>query len=107
MSELTWTCHICGRERPDDKISVMTKPLAFEGGVVADQNVRYCNDNPSCYETAPHFDFFKFELPEDLPDPPPPSEAVGSERGKNIERIIVLATALAFAIAAVVLALSV
>jgi hypothetical protein len=72
VSELTWTCHICGRERPDDKISVMTKPLVFESGVVADQNVRYCNDDPSCRDMAPHFDFFKY-----VPDDPPPEPEVG------------------------------
>lgn len=69
MNVLTWTCHICGRERPDNKISVMKKPLVFESGVVADQNIRYCNDNPSCRDAAPHFDFFSFSSPEPEPEP--------------------------------------
>ena len=54
----TWTCHICKRERPDDKISVLTKPLVINGRLVGEQNIRYCNDNPACIEGAQHFSFF-------------------------------------------------
>ncbi len=55
----TWPCHICKRERPDDKISVLTKPLVINGRVVGEQNIRYCNDNPACIEGAQHFSFFR------------------------------------------------
>lgn len=59
--ELTWTCHICKRERPDDKISVYTKPLVVNGRVCGEQNIRYCNDNPECREGAQDYSFIKEE----------------------------------------------
>jgi len=57
----TWKCHICGEERPDDKISVVTKPLFINGQVVpgSQQNIRYCNDRPACVKGAKDFSFFK------------------------------------------------
>jgi len=44
----TWTCHICGEERPDDKISVHSRTKVLEGGVEMQENVRYCNDRNEC-----------------------------------------------------------
>ena len=55
---LTWTCHICKKVRPDLSISVLTKPLKI-GSVVAQQNIRYCNDDPECYRGAQEFSFYK------------------------------------------------
>ncbi len=52
----TWTCHICGAERPDDKISVLSKPTMMDG---VTQNIRYCNDKPGCVEEAKTFDLFE------------------------------------------------
>ncbi|GAH41327.1 unnamed protein product, partial [marine sediment metagenome] len=52
-------CHICGEERPDDKISVLTKPLIINGQVCGWQNIRYCNDKLDCIEGAKEFSFFK------------------------------------------------
>jgi len=49
---LTWTCHVCHEERPDAAISVLSKPIEVAPGVVATQNVRYCNDRPSCIAGA-------------------------------------------------------
>ena len=49
---LTWTCHICKEERPDDKISVYKHPLIILGKEVGEQNVRYCNDKLSCIAAA-------------------------------------------------------
>lgn len=59
----TWKCHICGDERPDEKISVLSKPLIINGQVVlgGQQNIRYCNDRPACIEGAKGFSFFKEE----------------------------------------------
>lgn len=56
---LTWTCHICKRERPDERISVVTKPLKINGKTVGQQNIRYCNDNPECAAAATEYSFFK------------------------------------------------
>ena len=57
----TWKCHICGEERPDEKISVLSKPIMINGQVVpgGEQNIRYCNDRPVCIEGAKEFSFFK------------------------------------------------
>jgi hypothetical protein len=60
MQNLTWTCHVCGKERPDDKISVYSSEKEVgDTGVKMTQNVRYCNDNPDCIEKAPTIDFLK------------------------------------------------
>ena len=58
---LTWKCHICHEERPDDKISVLSKPIIINGQVVpgGQQNIRYCNDRPACIEGAEGFSFYK------------------------------------------------
>ena len=54
---ITWTCHIYKQERPDDKISVVKRPLILNGKVFehASQNIRYCNDNKDCYEEAKNY----------------------------------------------------
>ena len=74
MNELTWTCHICGTERPDKFISVHTKSSTIgteQAGYFRDQyqeelstvkeNIRYCNDNPDCKKKAKTFSFFNIE----------------------------------------------
>lgn len=59
---LTWTCHICGDTKPDDKISVFSKPLIIDGvDTGGQQNIRYCNDNQQCIDGAKDFSFFKEE----------------------------------------------
>ena len=60
MSKLpfdTWKCHICREERPDERISVVTKPLVINGQTVGEQNIRYCNDREKCIEGARTFSF--------------------------------------------------
>jgi len=59
MNDLTWPCHICNEERPDAKISVLTKPLNIPG-VIANENIRYCNDKEECIEGAKTFSFYKY-----------------------------------------------
>ncbi len=53
---LEWTCHVCGKLRPDDKISVYSR-VSTRFGVELTENVRYCNDNPDCVEKAKTFTF--------------------------------------------------
>ena len=55
---LAWTCHICGVERPDAAISVCTTTWRSPDGVVASQNVRYCNDEASCRKAAAAANWF-------------------------------------------------
>lgn len=55
---LTWKCHICKRERPDDKIAVYSRPLVIAGQVAGEENIRYCNDNEDCISKAREFSFF-------------------------------------------------
>ncbi len=50
----TWKCHVCGTERPDERISVLSKPVNLKGFDFT-ENVRYCNDNPECVEGAKTF----------------------------------------------------
>lgn len=55
----TWTCHICKERRPDNRISVITKPLIINRQAVGEQNIRYCNDKADCIKKAQDFSFFK------------------------------------------------
>lgn len=57
MSGMTWTCHICKRERPDAAISVRSHERVHENGVKMIENVRYCNDRLSCAVGAETFSF--------------------------------------------------
>lgn len=49
--DIVWRCHICGKTRPDDKISVFQKTYKDEIEILI--NVRYCNDNSDCEAKAP------------------------------------------------------
>lgn len=57
MTEWTWKCHICGDVRPDDKISVLTKPVMHKGKELMKENIRYCNDREPCIEGAKTYSF--------------------------------------------------
>lgn len=57
MDDMTWTCHVCGEKRPDAMISVYSTKVDYGYGVIADVNVRYCNDKQSCRDGAPNVDF--------------------------------------------------
>ena len=59
LSDITWTCHICGERRPDNKISVFTSEVDRGFGIVITQNVRYCNDKDTCIEAAKTFSHFE------------------------------------------------
>jgi hypothetical protein len=59
FENLTWTCHICGKKRPDAAISVFIKPLIIDGQIMGNQNIRYCNDNPDCIKKVKDFSFIK------------------------------------------------
>lgn len=59
MSSFTWSCHICNKIRPDPKIDVYSTKIDFGNGVIAQQNVRYCNDSLDCTEKAKSFNFRK------------------------------------------------
>lgn len=53
-ANLTWTCHVCGAERPDDKISVASATFPVAGGrAEGTVNRRYCNDRTECKAAAP------------------------------------------------------
>lgn len=63
FKDITWRCHICGKERPDNKISVHTtsKKIPGTNGATVQQNVRYCNDDPDCIEKSKTFSFYNTE----------------------------------------------
>lgn len=50
LASLTWTCMVCGQERPDSCISVAPHPVrGLEQWFPATRtNVAYCNDRPLC-----------------------------------------------------------
>lgn len=50
LRRLTWTCMVCGEERPDAMISVARHPVpGLEEWFPATRtNVRYCNDRRAC-----------------------------------------------------------
>lgn len=57
FANMTWKCHICGDERPDDKISVYTHTNRSSNGIEFMENIRYCNDREKCIEGAKTFHF--------------------------------------------------
>jgi len=62
--ELTWTCHICGQERPDSKISVEKHRVRMPGtNMRVEENVRYCNDKAECANAAPTFSHLTAVVP--------------------------------------------
>lgn len=54
FDRMTWTCMVCGDERPDAQIGVAYRPLrGMEDGFPGTRvNVRYCTDRPACAATA-------------------------------------------------------
>lgn len=62
MNEITWKCHVCGRIRPDNYISVLQKDISKKCGLpfgTVQENIRYCNDNSDCINGAKDVTFFK------------------------------------------------
>ncbi len=53
-SSLTWRCDVCKRERPDDKIQVVHRPVRGMEDSFPDArfNMKYCIDNPNCIAEA-------------------------------------------------------
>lgn len=47
-----WTCHICGKSRPDENINVRICTTQLEGGYEITLNIRYCNDRKSCRDAS-------------------------------------------------------
>lgn len=46
---MTWSCHVCGDERPDEAIAVLSRRYrSAKTGVEMQENVRYCRDRPGC-----------------------------------------------------------
>lgn len=51
FSDLTWTCHVCEDERPDENIAVYSRKVT-RNGVTFQENIRYCSDRPECAKGA-------------------------------------------------------
>lgn len=50
---MTWTCHVCGDERPDEMIAVYSRTVRSRStGVELKENVRHCRDREACVEGA-------------------------------------------------------
>lgn len=50
LKDFTWKCDMCGKTRPDAKISVLTYPL--KDLPHAERNLKYCNDDQWCLAKA-------------------------------------------------------
>jgi len=58
----TWNCDICGKERPDTKISVYVHDRSLDKNLPEGklhENVKYCNDNYDCMKSAETFSFLR------------------------------------------------
>lgn len=56
MTDLNWRCDVCGRTRPDAKISVHTSDVSANHNLpkgTMQLNVKCCNDRLECIEGAP------------------------------------------------------
>lgn len=49
---ITWTCSICGHERPDDMIVVEKRERRTPRGATVGVNVRHCVDRAPCIAGA-------------------------------------------------------
>lgn len=47
IHNVQWRCHICGKTRSDEKISIYKREIK-EDDFELEINIRYCNDNPDC-----------------------------------------------------------
>lgn len=56
-----WSCHVCGKVRPDAKIAVWSRhtPMAGAEGFYFVENIRYCKDRVKCWLGVPDFSFLK------------------------------------------------
>lgn len=50
LNEMKWACDVCGKKRNNADISVLT--YAMSAGSVVTKNLKYCNDNLSCFKGA-------------------------------------------------------
>jgi hypothetical protein len=50
LDDLTWKCEICGKTRPNKKISVI--PYFLDEKLNITRNLKYCNDNLICIHQA-------------------------------------------------------
>ena len=57
----TWTCHICGEEKDDSEIDVISGGI--KGLPAAIMNIRYCKNNIDCSAMAAHA-IIKGEFPK-------------------------------------------
>lgn len=55
LQDLTWSCHVCGRTRPDERIHVFTRDVEAPGLPAGTfrVNVRFCADQLECRHEAP------------------------------------------------------
>lgn len=52
LEGLSWSCHFCGKIKPDLRISVVSRKHILAGDVEMQENQRYCNDDPICVSQA-------------------------------------------------------
>lgn len=53
-----WNCDICHENRPDAKISILSKPIKGFKLIEATHNIKYCNDREGCRYGAENLEIF-------------------------------------------------
>ena len=49
---LEWSCHVCGKTRPDEEIGVVSRTRDLGEGIEMKQNLRYCLVDAHCIDEA-------------------------------------------------------
>lgn len=66
----SWTCHVCGDERPDALIGVFQAEREL-AGMTVQCNIRYCRDRADCVADAVYVTFgderFRFFVVDEMP----------------------------------------
>lgn len=47
-----WRCDVCREERSDASIKVHTVIFTYDNGAAISRNIKYCSDDPHCFEKA-------------------------------------------------------
>ncbi len=65
LDDLTWTCHVCGDERPD-RFILVHKSKWKRNGIEIQENIRYCRDRLDCADAAPFKTFMREQENTDI-----------------------------------------
>lgn len=70
MTNPTFKCDVCGKERQEAFIDVLKKDRSSEWGLTPGsltENIKFCNDNPACFFGAEKVRLIKSKKVEEGP----------------------------------------